>query len=54
MKVTRDGRAVKPRALSPGRFSYDVAPDGRFLMMEEPAGAAPQPINLIVNWMAAR
>jgi serine/threonine-protein kinase len=31
--------------------SYDVAPDGRFVMVKEPAGeGAPRNINVILNW----
>ncbi|HSD72533.1 MAG TPA: protein kinase [Thermoanaerobaculia bacterium] len=31
---------------------YDVAPDGRFLVVSRVAGSAPPPITLLVNWMA--
>jgi len=30
--------------------SYDVAPDGRFLMIQEPQEPAPLGINVVLNW----
>ncbi len=30
--------------------NYDVAPDGRFLMIREPAESAPLGINVVLNW----
>jgi hypothetical protein len=29
---------------------YDVAPDGRFLMVVPAAGTAALPVNVVVNW----
>ena len=30
--------------------SYDVAPDGRFLMIRDPEGPPRQRINVVLNW----
>jgi hypothetical protein len=32
---------------------YDVAPDGRFLMLKSPTGAEPPHVVLVQNWEAA-
>jgi Tol biopolymer transport system component len=36
----------------PGPPMYDVAPDGRFLVVTRLPGSAPPPITLLVNWTA--
>ncbi len=33
-----------------GPLQYDVAPDGRFLILEKPAGEAPLAIHVVHNW----
>jgi hypothetical protein len=48
-------RASKPRVLFEGRYQpgYDVAPDGRFLMVKPPAEQAraqPDKVHIVVNW----
>jgi serine/threonine protein kinase len=48
----------KPTVLFRGAYSYiwdgmpswDIGPDGRFLMMKEAAAEAPRKINIVVNW----
>jgi hypothetical protein len=48
-----------PRALfedhfapgSPGEPAYDVAPDGRFLMLRAEAAAAPRQVRVVLNWL---
>ena len=32
------------------RSSYDVAPDGRFLMVKTPPELVPRQINIVLNW----
>ena len=53
-------RAVKPSRLFSGIYdlaepphraqNYDVAPDGRFLMIRQSEGASPIQINVVLNW----
>ena len=31
--------------------SYDILPDGRFVMLEPPEGDAEQPFTVVVNWI---
>jgi dipeptidyl aminopeptidase/acylaminoacyl peptidase len=38
------------RAVFPSFPSFDVSPDGRFLVVTRIPGAAPPPITLVVNW----
>jgi len=35
-------------------FSYDVARDGRFLMIENLAALPPRPIAVVLNWSSAK
>jgi hypothetical protein len=52
----------KPTVLFDGQFeftragnqppSYDVAADGRFLLLKLPAAVESQPITVVVNWAA--
>jgi Tol biopolymer transport system component len=32
------------------RIDYDVAPDGRFLMIQDPQGPKPVSVNVVLNW----
>jgi Tol biopolymer transport system component len=45
-------RPGRPRALFEGKYiGYDVAPDGRFLMIKpDPAEFGPDHVNVILNW----
>jgi len=51
-------RAGNPRALFQGQFqygndfrtNYDVAPDGRFLMIRSLGESAPTHLNVVLNW----
>ena len=51
-----DFRATNLRELFEGQYettgylNYDVAPDGRFLMIQEPNGPTPLEINIVLNW----
>jgi hypothetical protein len=58
--VTRAGDALEVRAVTPlfecrppdgfRRLFYDVAPDGRFLMMSPISTPGPTPLTLLINW----
>ena len=48
-----------PRVLFEGAYdlalnvrtpNYDVAPDGRFLMIRQSEGSSPNQINVVLNW----
>jgi hypothetical protein len=41
-----EGRYLSTASLQ----NYDVAPDGRFLMIREPAESTPLGINIVLNW----
>ena len=55
--VERGPMAGKPRLLFEGQYesrvldpSFDVAPDGRFLMIKTPEELAPRQLNVVLNW----
>jgi len=39
-----------PVMATPNNRTYDVAPDGRFIILTEAGQAAPNPVQLILNW----
>ena len=50
-------RVIRSEVLFEGKYlsrvsrrDYDVAPDGRFLMMQEPQSSMPLGINVVLNW----
>ncbi|GMR22826.1 MAG: hypothetical protein BMS9Abin37_1202 [Acidobacteriota bacterium] len=45
-------RASKPRRLFevPGLRSFDVAPDGRFLVVHDDPSTKPTEIHVVLNW----
>ncbi len=50
-KVTGNIKLFEGRYLSlPSVINYDVAPDGRFLMIQETEESAPLGINIVLNW----
>jgi len=51
-KVTDNIKLFEGRYLSlPSVINYDVAPDGRFLMIQETEESAPLGINVVLNWL---
>jgi dipeptidyl aminopeptidase/acylaminoacyl peptidase len=62
--VTLSGGALEVTSMTPlfecrppdgfRRLFYDVAPDGRFLMMSPVSTPGPTPLTLLVNWRAPR
>jgi hypothetical protein len=50
-KITDNIKLFEGRYLSGTNIqNYDVAPDGRFLMIQEPAESTPLGINVVLNW----
>jgi hypothetical protein len=50
-KITGYNELFEGRYLSMASLqNYDVAPDGRFLMIQEPAESTPLGINVVLNW----
>jgi hypothetical protein len=49
-KVTQFEELFEGRYLTSIYRNYDVAPDGRFLMIQEPQEATPLGINVVLNW----
>jgi hypothetical protein len=45
--VLFEGQYESERELFP---TFDVAPDGRFLMIKTPAELAPRQLNVVLNW----
>ena len=59
IETEQEFKAGVPQELFKGQFwgsatefynTYDVAPDGRFLMFQEPGGSTPLGINVVLNW----
>ena len=50
--LARDVKHDRDVASSPGHRSYDVASDGRFLMVWSPPSAADQRIYVVDNWFS--
>jgi serine/threonine-protein kinase len=49
-KVTQFEELFEGRYLTSIYRNYDVAPDGRFLMIQEPQESTPLGINVVLNW----
>ena len=39
------------RNMGTGEFNYDVAPDGRFIMIRREGGVPELHINIVLNWV---
>ena len=49
-RVTSSEVLFEGRYLTSVYHNYDVAPDGRFLMIQEPQESTPLGINVVLNW----
>ena len=56
IEIEPEFRATSSEVLFEGRYTtgwdrnYDVAPDGRFLMIQEPQEPTPLGIKVVLNW----